>query len=135
MPKVHLVDMRDENAECKQNVVVSRSMERMLSLTLQRGEQSLILMNRRGFANRLYCPSCRISLTCSNCNVGLVVHTSTGDSICHYCRHPHAYADEVSQRNVLASVWCSSGWARSRSRMSCATGSPTPASPAWTAIR
>ncbi len=87
MPKVHLVDMRDENAECKQNVVVSRSMERMLSLTLQRGEQSLILMNRRGFANRLYCPSCRISLTCSNCNVGLVVHTSTGDSICHYCRH------------------------------------------------
>ncbi|MBI2868158.1 MAG: primosomal protein N', partial [Chloroflexi bacterium] len=38
------------------------------------------------FAHRVYCPACRTRLTCPNCNVGLVVHTAIGQSICHYCR-------------------------------------------------
>ena len=46
--------------------------------TLARGEQALILMNRRGSANRIYCPACKSRITCPNCNVGLVVHSATG---------------------------------------------------------
>jgi primosomal protein N' (replication factor Y) len=86
MPKVHIVDMENEYAELKKPVVLSRTMERLLGETLSRGEQALVLMNRRGFAHRLYCPACRARLTCPNCNVGLVVHTAIGQSICHYCR-------------------------------------------------
>ena len=86
MPTVQVVDMRDEYAEQKQAVVLSRLMDRLLAVALQRGEQAVILMNRRGFANRIYCPACRMHLTCPNCNVNLVVHTATGESICHYCR-------------------------------------------------
>lgn len=86
MPKVHVVDIRDEIVERKQGVVLSRLMERLLDKTLERGEQALILMNRRGFANRVFCPACKSRLNCPNCNVGLVVHTTTGLSICHYCR-------------------------------------------------
>ncbi len=86
MPRVHVVDMRDEIVERKKNVVLSRLMERLLDQTLERGEQAMILMNRRGFANRVFCPGCKTRLTCPNCNVGLVVHTTTGQSICHYCR-------------------------------------------------
>ena len=86
MPKVHIVDMENEYAELKKPVVLSRTMERLLGETLSRGEQALILMNRRGFAHRLYCPACRVRLTCPNCNIGLVVHTAIGQSICHYCR-------------------------------------------------
>ncbi len=85
MPEVFVVDMRDEHAERKQATIVSRSMERMLTETLQRGEQAVILMNRRGFANRLYCAECKTRIECPNCNAGFVVHTAVGHSKCHYC--------------------------------------------------
>ena len=86
LPKVYVIDMRDELAEMKQGVILSRTMERLLSETLDRGEQAILLMNRRGFANRLFCPACKNRLTCPHCNVGLVMHSATGQSICHYCR-------------------------------------------------
>ena len=86
MPKVHIVDMRDEFSELKRMVVLSRTMERLLGETLERKEQAILLVNRRGYANRVYCPACKTRLTCPNCNVGLVAHTAGGVSICHYCR-------------------------------------------------
>ncbi len=85
MPKIHVVDMRDEWAEMKQQVVLSRTMKRLLEESLQRGEQAIMLMNRRGYANRLVCVECKQRITCPNCNVGLVMHSTTGQSICHYC--------------------------------------------------
>lgn len=86
MPKVHLVDMRDELADLRQQNVLSRLLDRLLQETLDRGEQAILLINRRGFAHRVYCPACRMRLECPNCHVGLVVHTTSGDTICHYCR-------------------------------------------------
>ncbi len=86
MPKIHVVDMRDEWAEVRQQVVLSRTMKRLLGESLSRGEQAIVLMNRRGFANRLVCVECKARVTCPNCNIGLVMHSSTGQSICHYCR-------------------------------------------------
>jgi primosomal protein N' (replication factor Y) len=78
--------MRDEWAEVRQQVVLSRTLKTLLEASLDRGEQGIVLMNRRGFANRLVCVSCKTRITCPNCNVGLVMQTSTGQSICHYCR-------------------------------------------------
>ncbi|MCH7872779.1 MAG: primosomal protein N' [Planctomycetes bacterium] len=86
MPTIHLVDMRDEFAEQKRMVVMSRTMERLLGETLERKEQAILMVNRRGYANRVFCPACKSRLTCPNCNVSLVVHTAGGVSICHYCR-------------------------------------------------
>jgi len=86
MPKVAVIDMENEWAETKSRRVLSRTMEGQLDATLERGEQAIVLMNRRGFAHRLHCPSCKARITCPNCNVGLVPHSSTGQSICHYCR-------------------------------------------------
>lgn len=86
LPKVHLIDMRDEYAAQKQQVVFSSTMQRLLKETLDRGEQALILMNRRGFAHRIFCPECKTRVTCPHCQVGLVAHNPTGESVCHYCR-------------------------------------------------
>ena len=86
MPQVHIVDMRDEFIEQKRIVVLSRLMERLLGETLRRGEQALLLINRRGFANRIFCPACKTRIVCPNCNVNLVVHAARGQSVCHYCR-------------------------------------------------
>lgn len=85
MPIVHVIDMVDEQAELKRSVILSRTMERMLGETLEQNEQALILLNRRGYATRLQCPSCGSRIECPYCNVSLVVHASTGAMICHYC--------------------------------------------------
>ncbi len=86
MPRVHVVDMRDELLEVKKPVLLSRTLERLLGETLDRGEQALILVNRRGFAHRAFCPQCKSRLTCSNCSSSMVVHATSGQSVCHYCR-------------------------------------------------
>ena len=85
LPKVHLIDMRDELATRKRALVVSEPMRRMMSETLERGEQAILLMNRRGMAHRIFCPSCKMRVTCPRCQVGLVAHRTTGESVCHYC--------------------------------------------------
>ncbi|MEK6798392.1 MAG: primosomal protein N' [Planctomycetota bacterium] len=87
MPKVHLVDMEAEFAELKRPVVLSRLMERLLGETLDRGEQAILLMNRRGYATRVFCPTCRTRITCPTCSVGLVVHAGSREAMCHYCLH------------------------------------------------
>ncbi len=94
MPKVQAIDMREEQAGEKRTVVFSRLMEHLLEATLERGEQALILMNRRGFANRIYCPACGTRITCPNCQVGLVVHRATGRSACHHC-HTYVATPEI----------------------------------------
>lgn len=86
MPKITIVDMQDEWAERQSRVVLSRSMRSGLEACLSRGEQAILLMNRRGFANRIVCPKCHARVTCPNCNVGMVVHAAKGRAQCHYCR-------------------------------------------------
>lgn len=56
-----------------------------LQENLHRGEQSLLFLNRRGFANWLVCPACGTELQCPNCSVTLTYHHQRRRSICHYC--------------------------------------------------
>ena len=87
LPRVYTVDMREEYAALGQFVVLSRLMEEKLSATLERGEQAVLLINRRGNAHLLFCPKCRFRLECPNCHVLLVFHSATDQVLCHYCRH------------------------------------------------
>jgi len=87
LPTVHLVDMRDEQRLIGRNALFSRLMEERLTATLERGEQALLLINRRGHAGALFCPNCKIRLECPDCHVALVFHSATGQALCHYCRH------------------------------------------------
>ncbi len=85
LPKIHVIDMRDEWAECKQPVLLSRSMHRLLGETLARKQQAMMLLNRRGFAYRVFCPTCKSRVTCPSCQVGMVVHAASKQCRCHYC--------------------------------------------------
>ncbi len=86
MPKVHLIDMREEWTKQRQAAVFSRTLDRLLGESLARGEQAVLLMNRRGFARRLYCEACRSAVACPNCNTPYVIHATTNEAVCHYCR-------------------------------------------------
>jgi primosomal protein N' (replication factor Y) (superfamily II helicase) len=56
-----------------------------LTDNLARGEQSMLFLNRRGFASWLVCPSCGADLQCPNCSVSLTYHRQRRKSLCHYC--------------------------------------------------
>ena len=82
---VRVVDMRAELAAEGPDVVLSRSLREALAETLSRGEQALLLLNRRGFASALLCRQCGRTLECPNCSVSLTLHRAAGRARCHYC--------------------------------------------------
>lgn len=87
LPRVHLVDMRDEYHLLGRQAVLSRLMEEKLVAALERREQAVLLINRRGYASSIFCPRCKHRLECPNCHVSLVFHSAAGQVRCHYCRH------------------------------------------------
>lgn len=86
MPTVHLVDMRLEHHERRGVHLLSRAMEQQLDMVLQRREQAVLLLNRRGFASFLHCPRCGTAISCPHCSVRMVFHSTTQLAHCHYCR-------------------------------------------------
>jgi primosomal protein N' (replication factor Y) len=84
---VTVVDMREEYATEGPDVVFSRALKAALEDRLGRGEQSLVLLNRRGFATSVFCRQCAGTIDCPNCSVSLVVHGEgrARRARCHYC--------------------------------------------------
>jgi primosomal protein N' (replication factor Y) (superfamily II helicase) len=87
LASVQVVNMRDEIAEEGTEVILSRALAEGIASRLEKKEQSLILLNRRGFAAAVFCRQCGSSLDCPNCSVSLTVHTRGADwrARCHYC--------------------------------------------------
>jgi len=82
---VRVVDMRKEFAEGGPDVVLSTQLRAAIETCLQRKEQALILLNRRGFAAAVFCRQCGHTLECPNCSVSLTLHRAAGRARCHYC--------------------------------------------------
>jgi primosomal protein N' (replication factor Y) len=84
---VTVVDMRDEYAADGPDVVLSRTLQAGIEARLRRSEQSLVLLNRRGFATAVFCRQCAGTIDCPNCSVSLVVHGEGRNrhARCHYC--------------------------------------------------
>ena len=84
-PLLHLVDMRTEHRARRGIHLLSRAMEMHLTHTLERKEQAVLLLNRRGYASYLHCARCGTVITCPHCSVNMVFHATTGQAHCHYC--------------------------------------------------
>ncbi len=85
MPMMHLVDMRVEQHARRGMHLLSRPMELHLTHTLERREQAVLLLNRRGYAGYLHCVRCETVITCSRCSINMVFHAATDLAHCHYC--------------------------------------------------
>ncbi len=92
LPEVELVDLRGEPAEPGEQgrALFSRRLLECLAETIRRGEQAILLMQRRGWAPVLLCRECGHTLECPDCSVALVVHRRSGGLACHYCGHHRA---------------------------------------------
>jgi primosomal protein N' (replication factor Y) len=90
MAMAEIIDMRDVFARHQKPQVFSDELLAAITETHQKREQSIILLNRRGYSSFVLCRSCGESVQCPNCDVTLTYHRSEAVIICHYCNHREA---------------------------------------------
>ena len=84
MPVLETVDMRKETLAGNTGVL-SRELARRISGSLDRKEQVILFLNRRGFSTRIFCPDCGYRMTCPDCGIALTYHKASNAAECHYC--------------------------------------------------
>ncbi len=100
LPRVQLADMREVGKEARRSAagslaqavaqVFSPVLVQAITQRLERHEQVLLLLNRRGYSAYLQCESCGHLLTCPHCSISLTYHRVTNVMMCHYCRYQEA---------------------------------------------
>jgi primosomal protein N' (replication factor Y) len=91
MPTVSLIDMREEFLETRKQDTFSRKMLEAIGGRLENGEQTIVLLNRRGFSSFVACRACGERVECINCSLTLTYHKRDRRLLCHYC----GYAEKV----------------------------------------
>ncbi len=85
LPDVQIVDMTKEFEKYGKGILISSPLKVAIYETLQRGEQVILLLNRRGFSPFVLCRKCGYVVTCKNCDISMTYHKSENRMICHYC--------------------------------------------------
>ncbi len=92
MPRVVLTDMKEELRNGNSSAI-SQLLREEIDLNLERGEQTILYLNRRGASRIVLCPVCGHVPACPRCSVNLTYHSANGRLMCHYCGHSeHAAA-------------------------------------------
>ncbi len=83
LPETQIIDMRDE-VPAPDGVILSEKLQEAMRRTLERNEQIMLFLNRRGYSGAVVCASCGHALRCPHCDVSLTLHKG-GKLACHYC--------------------------------------------------
>ena len=92
LPEVSIIDMNLER-EAGNRTEFSRKLAEEISANLKNGEQSILLLNRRGYHTIISCCDCYQPLYCPNCSVPLTYHKKNDKLMCHYCGYVSAPAE------------------------------------------
>ena len=87
MPIVRVVDMRQENRKAKGAQIFSQQLKEAITQRLEKREQVILFLNRRGWSTSLQCPLCGYVAECPNCSVSLTYHRAAQKLLCHICGH------------------------------------------------
>ncbi len=85
LPKIEIVDMTKEVK--KGNRIISTKLKEEIDKRLEKNEQVMLLLNRRGFSTLVSCSSCGHTFKCPNCDITLTYHKTNNTLRCHYCGH------------------------------------------------
>ncbi len=93
LPKVLVADLRREmmsgNRSC-----IGRTLGEELEKNLQRGEQAILFMNRRGYQSHITCPNCGTTVKCPHCGIAMTYHSYNNRVVCNYCGHSTPYLSD-----------------------------------------
>src|SRR6266568_3163327 len=93
MPLMRIVDLRQERRKEKKAAILSEKLSQAIADRLQKREQTILFLNRRGFSTSLLCSNCCEARNCPNCSVALTFHrhpAAAGRLSCHLCGHTAA---------------------------------------------
>jgi len=90
LPRVNVVDARREDVAA----MVSAPLRAALAVRLERGEQSILFLNRRGHSHHTQCRACGFVPTCPHCDIALTLHLEPRAWRCHYCDHREPARDQ-----------------------------------------
>jgi len=90
LPSVEIVDMREESGKRNNRGVFSKKLSDAITDRLEKGEQIILFLNRRGYSTFILCRECGFVLKCPNCSVSMVYHLDENRVKCHYCNHHEA---------------------------------------------
>jgi primosomal protein N' (replication factor Y) (superfamily II helicase) len=85
LPEVEIIDMRQEFQETGSEQVISRKLAEEINERLERKEQVMVLLNRRGYSPVVLCRACGKTLECKNCAIAMTHHKRSRRMECHYC--------------------------------------------------
>ena len=86
LPPVEIVDMREELIQGNRSMF-SLLLQQKLRERLERGEQTMLFLNRRGYSTFVVCRECGYVVSCPNCDIALTYHSQGQAMRCHYCNH------------------------------------------------
>ena len=86
LPEVEVIDMREE-MRLGNSTLFSKRLVNSVQDRLEKGEQSVLMLNRRGFSSFVMCRDCGFVLKCPNCDISQTLHMDTKTMKCHYCGH------------------------------------------------
>ena len=90
MPHVRIVDLRRAMRPGQATPIFSPQLKEAIAQRLERGEQTILFLNRRGYSSSLQCPLCGFVAACPNCSVSLTYHRHEQKLACHICGHSEA---------------------------------------------
>jgi primosomal protein N' (replication factor Y) len=90
LPIVRIVDMRMELRKQRGMPIFSTPLKEAITRRLERSEQVILFLNRRGYSSSLQCPACGYVAQCPNCSVSLTYHRTVQKLMCHICGHDAA---------------------------------------------
>jgi primosomal protein N' (replication factor Y) len=96
LPEVEIVDMRQEFQETGQEQVISRKLAEEIRERMEKKEQVMVLLNRRGYSPVVLCRACGKTLQCKNCAVSMTHHKRERKMECHYCGHVEHIPDKCA---------------------------------------
>src|SRR5438067_3149562 len=90
MPLMRIIDLRQERRKEKKAAILSEKLSRAIADRLEKREQTILFLNRRGFSTSLLCSNCGEARNCPNCSVALTFHRGAARLSCHLCGHTAA---------------------------------------------
>ncbi len=96
LPTVHIVDMREQLKEGNRSMF-SQPLAEALRVRLEKREQSVLFLNRRGYSSFVLCRDCGTTVQCPNCDISLTYHRSNEKLKCHYCGHDEYVPSDCPQ--------------------------------------
>ena len=85
LPPVEVLDLARESRDQKRYALLSRRLVLLVREALERKEQAILFLNRRGWATAIVCAECGFVARCTRCDVSLTYHRKRGEALCHHC--------------------------------------------------